>query len=134
MVQIFETQFPCSKQAKTTGRAQTPLKSENAKKVFETMLEYKHPTCVVMQEHSDVSVFGFMDSMVYSGVEFNALGSFRMALKGQREVVLLGFADLWEALPSDRKQSANFNDEYNVTAFAGDLLMRYLFQYSQQSL
>jgi hypothetical protein len=124
MMQIFETQFPCSKQAKSSGRAQTPLKSENAKKVFEAFLEHKHASCSILEGNTDVSIFGFMDSMVYAGCEYNAVGSMRMALKGQREVVLIGFADFWDALSSDTKKTANINEEYTVTSFAGDLLLR----------
>ena len=106
-VAIFKFQFPKSSQAQNSGRAQLPLKpNQGSTKLTPLLLELAPlggqdmiKTAPAALKFDSTSLFGFVADMQYFGVEYLGLCNVRYTLKGDREVFIGRFGDLfrvWE--------------------------------------
>ena len=134
-LQIFETQFPLSKQAREKHRVQSVMKVDS--KLKELMLGFASSKCVPFKGGDDganadmdtVSAYGFTGNMLYGGCEYQGLSALRFSCKGEREVALCSVADLWpivSAACGDEVRAMSM--EKPVTAFLAEKLLRAQFQ------
>ena len=137
-LQIFETQFPLSKQAREKGRVQSVIKVESTNKIKELMLEFvssksrcfqstSGPDDSAKNPNSDLGclhTYGFTSSMRFSGTEFMGMAAVRFGVRGDREVVAVNAADLWPiVLEHHAEEAAKLSAEKNVASFLGEKLM-----------
>ena len=139
-LQIFETQFPLSKQAREKGRVQSIMKVESTNKIKELMLEFVSSKSVCFQSasgpgqdaatkgpNSDLDclhTYGFTSSMRFSGTEYMGMSALRYSVKGDREVVIVNAAEMWPILREHHaEEAAKLSAEKNVTSFMGEKLM-----------
>ena len=137
-LQIFETQFPLSKQAREKGRVQSVIKVESTNKIKELMLEFvssksrcfqstSGPDDSAKNPNSDLDclhTYGFTSSMRFSGTEFMGMAAVRFGVRGDREVVAVNAADLWPiVLEHHAEEAAKLSAEKNVASFLGEKLM-----------
>ena len=129
-LQIFETQFPMSKQAKEKQRAQSLIKMDGLSKIKESMLSFCSSKCSAFPSAGDsvnvglteVNAYGFTSTMRFSGSEYLALASVRYSLKGEREIVSCSPRDLWEILQQRQSTPLRFTAERMVTTVLGETL------------
>ena len=127
-LQIFETQFPMSKQAKEKQRAQSQVKIDGMGKIKEAMMSCCSSRCTAFPSSgespnvslSEVFAYGFTSTMKFSGTEFLGMSSVRYSMKGEREVVVCSAAELWAIL--DPTQNHRFSNERIVTTVLGEKL------------
>lgn len=94
MTAVFKAQFPTTVQALRDGRCQCPLKTPNVHQLKELMLEVAPSTAFHLNKKDAkdtfiqnigldcVSLYGFTESMVYGGVDYQGLSNLRLQLKG----------------------------------------------------
>ena len=70
-----------------------------------------------------LAFFGYTGSMVYCGPEYNSMGTFRFAERGERELIALHFTTFWSAVSAER-QNHKLSAEYNLTHFFQDVLLK----------
>ena len=129
-MQIFETQFPLSKQARERGRVQSVMKIDGACKLKEALLSFVSDKCSGFKaegpnaDMEQISAYGFTAAMKYSGAELLGMSAIRYAVKGDREIVLCNAATLWPLIrDSNSEEAAQLSAEKVVTSFLGDKLM-----------
>ena len=127
-VQIFETQFPMSRQAKERQRAQSGMKIEGVAKIREAMLTYCSSTCTAFGESSpnrdlnELNVYGFTPTMQYSGAEYQGVANLRYSIKGEREIVVCMASDFWSILQDHNYKRGRLSAERPVTTVLGEAL------------
>ncbi len=132
-MQIFETQFPLSKQAREKGRAQSAVKVDGIGKLREALMSFVSAKCKAFKGdgnglNSDLehlSAYGFSSAMRYAGAEYLGMSSIRYSMKGEREVVLCNASDVWPVIrDSHSDEVGKLSGDRVVTSFLGDKLMQ----------
>ncbi|CAE7886579.1 unnamed protein product, partial [Symbiodinium sp. KB8] len=123
-LQIFETQFPMSKQAKERNRAQSAIKIQGVTKLKEAMLSYCSSKCSAFASScnadlAEVGAYGFTSAMTYAGTEYFGMSTVRYAIKGEREIVAASAEDLWAVLQENGVEM-KMSNERPVSSILGD--------------
>ena len=129
-LQIFETQFPLSKQAREKGRVQSVMKVESTARLKELMMELVSGKVKVFNgdgPNSDMDClhsYGFTSNMRYGGTEYLGLGTVRYAVKGSREVVIVNASEMWPLLLEHHAEEASkLAADKLVANFLGEKLL-----------
>ena len=114
---VFAVQFPVSKQAKEKGRCRCPARMADSavSKIQEILKPTMRDGVSFLKGGPDTAAagshglafFGYTQSMVYCGPEYNSTAAFRLADRG--ELICLRFATLWDAMSAERQ---GFNDPF----------------------
>ena len=96
MVAVFVPSFQATVQAKTTGRASRGFQPAVKAAALRGIMLQAAPFCDIilptdvandrLSSLQNVVHFGYTESMIYTGLEFNALGQLRYHLQGRRQV------------------------------------------------
>ena len=132
-MQIFETQFPMSRQAKERQRAQSSMKVDGSNKLKETMLSYCSSQCACFTNEAnldlkDISAYGFTPAMRYSGSEFMGMSTVRYALKGEREIIVCSATRLWKALHQSSVDAGALSTSRPVTTALAETVWQSRFE------